>query len=301
VRIAVVGGGGFIGRHLIQRLLDDGTFEITVVTRDAATASFPQSAKLEVIEWQSRSSRIVPFLDQDAIINLAGANVAGGWWTRRRKQELLDSRVMTTQRIVTALRTAHPRPRVLINASAVGYYGQRETQADETTRPGQDFLATVCKEWETVAAAASESDVRPVMARFGFVLGRDGGALQRMLPAFRRGLGGPLGNGRQWCSWVHIDDTVSAILHCLLTEGVRGPVNITAPIPVRNEELSRTLGEVLQRPARLPAPAFALRLCLGEMADLLLNGQDARPQQLVESGFLFQYEDLRSALLALAL
>lgn len=294
MRVAIVGATGFVGRHLVSHLARAGGYHITVVSRHAAHAACPDAQ--EFVQWDPQSARLVPFLSQDAIINLAGEPVAPKRWTTRRKHAILDSRIRTTQRLVAAMQTAHARPSVLINASAVGYYGARETVAVEETPGGDDFLAQVCHQWEQAALLAQGCEVRTVVTRFGLILGPDGGPLAQMLPTFRRGLGGKLGSGRQWMSWIHITDVVRALAHCLRTPSLHGPVNIVAPNPVRNEDFVQTLGNAVTRPACLPAPAFALRLLLGEMADMLLTGQQVAPEQLRQSGFAFQFPDLKPAL-----
>ncbi|HAH05312.1 MAG TPA: TIGR01777 family protein, partial [Elusimicrobia bacterium] len=232
----------------------------------------------------------------DAVINLAGEPVAGGRWTEARKLCILQSRVLATGALVAAAAKAARRPKALLNGSAVGYYGDiPEGDADENRPPGADFLAKVCVCWEEAAAKAENLGLRVVRLRTGHVLGRDGGMLAKMMPPFQLFIGGPLGSGRQWLPWIHRHDEVEAILFCLENE-ISGPVNLCAPAPERMRAFCRELGKVLHRPSWAPAPAFALRLLLGEMAELVLGGQRAVPAKLTAAGFRFRYPLLSEAL-----
>ncbi len=233
----------------------------------------------------------------EAVVNLLGEPISQRW-SDGAKQRIRDSRVLGTRNLVTGLRalTADQRPKVLVSQSATGFYGSLGGQAvDESAPAGSDFLAGVVRDWEAEALAAAD-ELRVVVTRTGVVLAADGGALAKMLPFFRLGLGGPVASGRQFLSWVHLDDVVGAILHCLDDERATGPINVTAPSPVENREFSRTLGRVLHRPALLPVPAFALRLLYGEMSEIVTTGQRAVPGRLQELGYQFARPQLEAAL-----
>jgi uncharacterized protein (TIGR01777 family) len=236
----------------------------------------------------------------EAVVHLAGVNIAEGRWTAARKRRIRDSRVQGTETLSRALARLEVRPRVLVSGSGIGIHGNCGAEwVDETSPVGQGFLAEVGRDWEAATAPASEAGIRVVHLRTGVVLSREGGALKKMLPAFRLGLGGVLGPGTQYMSWITLEDEVAAIRHCLTTEALSGPVNAVAPCPVTNREFTRTLARVLRRPVGPPAPAFALRLMLGELADeALLASVRARPTRLVESGFRFAQPKLEEALRA---
>jgi uncharacterized protein len=233
----------------------------------------------------------------DAVIHLAGETIVGRW-TAAKKARILGSRVQGTRGLAEALAKTSQRPRVFLCASAVGYYGNRGDEVlRENSPPGSDFLSMVCEQWEGASRAAADARIRTVNTRFGVILSRDGGALPKMLPAFRMGAGGRIGDGRQWWSWIHIADVVGAILHALDTVSVNGPVNVVAPAPVTNAEFTKVLASLLHRPAVLPMPAFAARLAFGEMADaLLLASQRVEPSKLLASKYAFQYPRLDMAL-----
>jgi hypothetical protein len=232
------------------------------------------------------------------MVNLAGASIAEGRWNAERKKLLRTSRVDQTRALVNALSKMAARPRVLVSASAIGYYGDRgEELLNEDSPPGKGFLSEIAKDWEAEAEKASVLGVRVVRARFGVILAKNGGALPKMLGPFRLGAGGKLGSGQQWMSWITLADTVAILRFALENGEVRGPVNVVSPQPVRNVEFTAALAKAVHRPALFPAPAFALRLALGEMADaLLLSSQRVAPQQLQRLGFGFANEDLGSAL-----
>jgi hypothetical protein len=234
----------------------------------------------------------------DAVVNLAGASIGGGRWNEKRKALLRTSRVDLTERLVRNLEKLARRPSVLVSASAIGYYGDRgEELLSEPSPPGNDFLSQLSAEWEAAAMGAEKLGIRTVITRFGIVLSKNGGALPQMLTPFKLGVGGRLGSGKQWMSWVALDDVVAAIRDAIETSSWRGPVNVVAPNPVRNVEFTRVLARALHRPALFPAPAFALRLILGEMADaLLLSSQRVVPQKLLDGRFSFRYAELESAL-----
>lgn len=233
-----------------------------------------------------------------AAIHLSGASVAGGRWTASYRREMTASRVDTTRALATAIAGLHARPQVLVVASAVGFYGNRGDELlDESSPAGTGFLADLCRNWEDAARPAVEAGIRVVHARFGVVLGRDAGALKKMLPLFRAGLGGNLGRGRQWMSWVSLEDAVAALLFAVETPSVSGAINVTAPNPVTNAAFTRTLARQLHRPAVLPAPAFALRLAFGQMAnEALLASQRAMPSKLICAGFRFRHATIENAL-----
>lgn len=235
-----------------------------------------------------------------AAIHLSGASVAGGRWTTAYRRELAASRVDTTRALATTLAGLHVKPQVLVVASAVGLYGDRGDELlDESSPAGTGFLADLCRDWEAAAQPATEAGIRVVHARFGVVLGRDAGALSKMLPLFRSGLGGNLGNGRQWMSWVSLEDAAAALLFAIATATVAGAINVTAPNPVTNAAFTRALARQLRRPAVLPAPAFALRLAFGQMADeALLASQRALPTKLLGAGFRFAHPTVEEALAA---
>jgi uncharacterized protein (TIGR01777 family) len=237
----------------------------------------------------------------DAAVHLAGESVAAGRWTPEAKRRIRDSRVLGTRLLAESLARLRRPPRVLVSASAIGIYGDRgDTPLDESSALGADFLAGVGKEWEAAAGPASDAGIRVVQLRFGIVLAREGGALARMLTPFKLGVGGPLGSGRQWMSWIAIDDAVGAILAVLTNEAARGPVNAVAPEPVRNAEFAARLGAALHRPSVLPAPAFALRALFGELADgALLASQRVVPARLTALGYRFKYPTLPEALEAI--
>jgi len=291
VKIAIAGGTGFIGEPLARRLAEE--HHVVILTRH------PGKVKVgRPVEWSpgdtSWESQVA---DADAFVNLAGENIGGGRWTEDRKRALRQSRVDATLALVAAMRR-NPRPdRVLVNASAIGYYGARgDEPLDEQASPGEDFLAGLAREWES-AAREAEGLARVVILRFGIVLASDGGALKKMLLPFRMFAGGPLGSGQQWMSWVDREDVLRMIEWALDRKTVHGTYNATAPNPVRNREFTRELGRALNRPAILPAPAFALRALLGEMADpLLLTGQRVLPDRARREGFEFRYPDLTSSL-----
>jgi uncharacterized protein (TIGR01777 family) len=237
----------------------------------------------------------------DAVVNLAGASIADGRWSPARKAVLRSSRIDTTRALVDALAKMNARPRVLVSASATGFYGNRGDELlTEESLPGNDFLSSLAREWEAEALKTEAIGIRVVLARFGIILARDGGALPRMMLAFRYFAGGKIGSGQQWMSWISLADVIEILCFALEHGKVRGPINVISPEPMQNAEFTRTLASVMRRPALFPAPAFALRLALGEMADaLLLSSQRVLPQNLEKLGYHFLHADLKSALAAI--
>ncbi len=297
MRVVITGGTGFIGRALARSLIKDG-HQVVVVSRAPERAKGLPAA-VSVAAWDARSKDSLATIlgGSDGVVHLAGESIAAGRWTAAKKRRIRDSRVDSSRAVAEAMMTIEPRPRVLIQGSAVGYYGSRgETELKEDEAPGDDFLAHICCEWESASEGVQESGIRRAVIRTGVVLSPGGGALARMLPPFRLFLGGPLGSGRQWFPWIHLEDEVGAIRFLLEHETRGGPYNLTAPMPVTNGEFSSTLGRVLGRPSVLRAPGFALRLALGEMAEMLLDGQRAVPHRLQEEGYKFRFGELETAL-----
>jgi len=293
MNILVTGGTGFIGAALLPALQAAG-HQVTVLTRDAGNAKLPRDVTaIERLEMLATAP--------DAVINLAGENLGGRRWNARSKQLFVDSRIGTTTRLLDAIKRWPTPPKVLVNGSAIGWYGSRgDNVLTENSTPGEGFAAELCAKWEAVATSAETLGVRVACVRIGIVLGLPGGALGQMLPPFKLGLGGRLGSGRQWMSWVHRDDLVALMLRLVEDDSLRGAFKGTAPEPVRNADFTRALGRALKRPAVLPMPGFALRTLVGEMADeLLLQGQQVRPERMLAAGFTFQYPKLEDALAAL--
>jgi uncharacterized protein len=300
MKIAITGATGFIGSKLVKKLSDRGE-EIIIFVRDLEKAKriFPPAAfpKLTIVradlkvagEWQQNLSNC------DAVVNLAGEPIAERW-TPEHKQNIIDSRQLGTRNLVAAIQAAKIKPKVLVSASAVGYYGTSETAVfEENSPPGKDFLAEVCQAWETEALAVKTAGVRLTILRLGIVLG-DGGALGKMLAPFKMFAGGPIGTGRQWFSWIHCDDLINLIIAAIDRPEFDGTFNATSPQPVRMSEFCRTLGEVLSRPSWLPVPSFVLEVMLGDGAIVVLEGQQVLPKQTVSIGFKYEYDSLKTAL-----
>lgn len=289
-RILISGVSGPIGAALLPSLKQRG-HKVVRLLRGAATSD-------DQISWDP-TKPIAPesVSGFDAVIHLAGETIVGRW-SAAKKKRILESRGVGTRHLAEALANAPKRPRTFISASAIGYYGNRgEEVLREDSSPGHDFLSEVCRQWEAATEPARQSGIRTANMRFGVILSTEGGALRQMLLPFRLGLGGRIGDGRQWWSWIHVNDVVGAIYHVMKTDLVHGPVNVVAPKPVRNAEFTQTLARVLHRPAMFPVPAFAARVAFGEMADeLLLASQRVEPAKLVASGYPFQHSDLHNAL-----
>ena len=296
MKVAITGATGFVGSRLVEQLQAQG-HQPLILTRKPAAASrtFPN---VEVVaytptesgDWQQAIAGC------DAVVNLAGEPIAEKRWTPQEKEEILNSRKLGTQKIVEAIAQANPKPQVLVNASAIGYYGTSETATfDETSPSGNDFLAEVCQAWEAQAQKVKESGVRLVILRFGIVLG-NGGALAKMIPPFQLFAGGPLGTGQQWVAWIHRDDLVRLIIEALTRPDREGVFNATAPNPVRMSEFCQVLGDVLHRPSWLPVPSFALEALLGEGAKVVLEGQQVLPKRTTSSGFEYRYPTVKQAL-----
>jgi uncharacterized protein (TIGR01777 family) len=297
MRIVLFGGSGFLGRYLIRRLAESG-HEITLISRRPDVVQKKVHNAVTVKPWTPLEN-LPSILDgKDAVVNLAGESIGSARWTAIRKQAMLSSRVDTTKIVVEAVGKTTRKPSVLLNASAVGYYGNvPDREVTETHPPGDDFLADLCVHWEAEAIKAEKYGVRVVMPRTGIVLARDGGALQRMLLPFRLFVGGPLGSGRQWFPWIHIDDEINAMVFALENSAIAGPVNLTAPESVTMKQFCSALGKAMHRPSWARVPSFVLRIVLGEMADaLVLGGQKAVPKKLMESGFEFKFGRLQDAL-----
>jgi uncharacterized protein (TIGR01777 family) len=299
MKIVLAGATGFLGRPLVARLASAG-HQLVVLSRQPAAR--PAPARLALWNPHGPPGPWAAELDgADAVVNLAGASIASGRWTAARKRLIVDSRIASTRSLVAATLAASRTPAVFLNASAVGYYGPHGDEIlTEESAAGSDFLARLCVQWEREAAPVGTARTRLAYLRTGLVLERDGGALRQMLLPFRLGAGGPLGSGCQYWPWIHRQDWVEMVLWALANPALSGPVNLTAPEPVTSREFARDLGRALHRPALLPAPAFALRLVLGEMADaLLLTGQRALPAKAARLGFRFKYRTLPEALAAI--
>ena len=292
MKILVSGSHGLVGSALVQSLKSDGHEVFSLVRR-------PPRSDAEVEWYPDRGSLALSRLEgTDAVVHLAGESIASGRWTANKKQRIRDSRVQATTVLSEALANLKEPPGILISASAIGYYGDRGNLIlTEATAPGNDFLAGVCVAWERATEAAAEKGIRVVNARFGIILSAEGGALAKMLPPFRMGVGGRVGSGAQWMSWIALADAIGGIRFALVNESLTGPVNFVAPHPVSNAEFTKTLGKVLSRPTLFPVPEFAARLAFGEMAGaLLLAGQRVAPARLQEAGYEFEYPELEPAL-----
>lgn len=291
MKIIVSGSSGLVGSALVARLKQDGHEVIALVRRP------PRQGE---IEWDPAAGELdaKSLEGADAVVHLAGDNIAAGRWTQRKKQRIRDSRVDGTRLLSEALAQLDSPPKVLAVASATGFYGDRgEMQLDEESAAGSGFLADVCREWEAASEAAEQKGVRVLHLRFGAVLSKQGGALGKMLPAFKMGVAGHIGNGHQYMSWIDIDDLVGAISFLLGRDDISGNINLVSPHPVSNSEFTHTLGHVLHRPAFLPLPAIAARLAFGEMAEhVLLASAKVKPSRLLAVGYQFQYPDLEQSL-----
>jgi uncharacterized protein (TIGR01777 family) len=293
-KILIAGASGLVGSALVPKLKAEGA-EVTRLVRSAAGTG--------EIEWHpDRGSIDAPALEGfDAVINLAGDGIADGRWTEEKKRRILDSRVNGTRLLSETMAKLSRKPATLINASAIGFYGDRGDElVDEDSGPGEGFLAGVCRAWESAAAPAEQAGIRVAKLRFGPILAREGGMLAKMLTPFKLGLGGKVGSGKQYISWVAIDDVIGAIKLALSSESLRGPINVVAPRPVTNEEFTKTLGQVLSRPTFMAMPAFAARLAFGEMADeMMLSSTRVAGNVLNAAGFKFQYPELEGAVRAM--
>lgn len=302
MRLVIAGGTGFIGSVLCTRLLAEG-HALTLLTRGPSPTTISPNQKWLTWEpgsagaWESALEESL--LGADGVINLVGEPIAAKRWTEAQKEKIRLSRVGTTRSLVNAIAKAKEKPKFLLNGSAVGYYGPHgDEPLTEKAGPGNDFLARVCVDWEEEAKRAEKYGLRVILLRTGIVLGKGGGALAKMIPPFKFFIGGPLGSGKQWMSWIHLEDEVGLILSLMHNERAHGPVNATAPDPVTMKEFCGALGRVLHRPAWAPVPAFALRLILGEMADMLLTGQRVLPAEAQKLGYTFRYPKLDEALKA---
>ncbi len=293
MKITLTGASGFIGRRLIARLLADG-HSLHVLGRKRG--GLPQSVNFSVWDATAGEPLLESVEDVDAVIHLAGEPVAQRW-TDEAKRRIRESRTTGTRNLVSAFGKITYRPRVLISASAVGIYGSRgEETLTEASPPGSGFLPDVCVAWENAADAAREFGLRVVRLRFGLVLGPEGGALKQMLPPFKMGVGGPLGDGKQWMSWIHVDDIIGLICFALQNGTFSGPVNATAPNPVRNSEFTHALAASLHRPAFLRVPEFALRAAFGEMSEIMLASQKVLPENALKASYSFQHPQIDEAL-----
>ncbi|WP_407272360.1 TIGR01777 family oxidoreductase [Radiobacillus sp. PE A8.2] len=297
MNIAITGGTGFVGQQLTKQLVKQG-HHVYILTR--SPEKYTNTSSILFIGWLRDNDQPVAQLPElDAIVNLAGDSLFG-YWTKTKKQRIIDSRISATENVLTLINSMDKKPSVLINASAVGFYGTSKTAAftEKTTVPANDFLATVTTQWEQTARKAEREGIRTVLTRFGVILGNDG-ALPLMTLPFKLMIGGKVGSGDQWMSWIHIDDVVGLIIHAIHDQTIQGPLNATAPHPVQNKQFSKTLAEVLNRPYWLPAPAFAIRTFLGEMSTLILDGQAVYPEVATDSGYSFKYPKIEQALQAI--
>ncbi|MFC1837606.1 TIGR01777 family oxidoreductase [Thermodesulfobacteriota bacterium] len=295
MNVFITGGTGFLGAALTEKLLDQG-HRVTILSRSSQNRTartglhFTEGNPTRSGSWQKEISK------HDVVINLAGSSIFRRW-NKKNKEAIYQSRIHTTRNIVDAITTYADRKIILLNGSAVGYYGFRDDEElDENSSPGDDFLATVVKDWEAEALRAEKAGARVVLCRIGVILGRDGGAMSRMLSVFKWGLGSPLGTGKQWFSWICLPDLVNIFLYLLQNDSVSGPVNCTAPHPVTNREMTMVLGKALHRPVFLPpVPAFLLKAILGEFSVVFVRGQKVIPEKLLENGFVFEYPHIREA------
>ncbi|RWZ51298.1 TIGR01777 family protein [Halobacillus fulvus] len=295
MNIAVTGGTGFVGSKLTDALIQEG-HHVYILTR--SPEKYKDTEQVTHVGWlKDDYNPAAKLQDVEAIVNLAGESLNSGRWTEERKRSILESRIQATEGVLELIDQLDKKPKVLVNASAVGFYGQSKTKTftEETTEPGRDFLANVVTEWEERASQAKEKGVRTTYIRFGIILGEKG-ALPKMILPYKMMIGGNLGSGEQWMSWIHIDDVVGLIQFALQNDSIEGPMNGTAPNPKRNKDFGQTLGNVLNRPHWIPAPAFALKAALGDMSTLLLDGQSVIPKKAVAHGYTFQYPKLEPAL-----
>lgn len=299
-KVTVTGATGMIGRAVVDELLARGD-EVTVLSRDTEKATGAFGGRARALEWSDPKAQPPPveaLAGQDGVIHLLGEPVAQRW-SDAAKREIRDSRVRPTRNLVAALKDADPRPAVLVSQSASGWYGPRgDEKVDESEPAADDFLARVCTEWEAEARKAEALGMRAVTTRTGVVLSQSGGALEKMLPPFKAGVGGPVAGGGQYVPWIHTDDVAGALVFALDTAEASGPLNLSAPEPVTNRELSKALGRVLKRPAVAPVPAFAVKLLYGDMAQIVTTGVRMVPARLRELGYEFRRPELEPALSA---
>jgi uncharacterized protein (TIGR01777 family) len=298
MKVVITGATGFIGRALCRLFHED--YEVIALSRDASRAAKSIGELVKIVEWDGRTtgSWLTAANGAFAIINLAGENIASGRWNESRKAGILHSRLDSIKAVLEAIKQMNKKPAVVIQASAIGYYGpRRDEPLDEDSTPGKGFLASVCRDVENSVEKIEELGVRCIVIRTGVVLGRDGGAFEKLVKPFRFFLGGHLGSGRQWFSWIHLDDEISAIKFLMENENLKGAFNLTAPEPVTMKQFCKTLGKVLHRPALMKVPAFAARLAFGQMAkEMLLSGQKVLPKRLLNTDFNFKYTNVENAL-----
>ncbi len=298
MRIIVTGGSGFIGAAMLERLVSEN-HTVTLLSRNPVQARRNVNFAVEIVQWDGEkqgawSSKID---GSDAILNFAGEPIAGKRWTESQKRKITESRINATRAIVTAVREARKKPSVLVNASAVGYYGPvEEGEVTEARGQGSGFLSEVCSSWEGEARAAESLGVRVAMLRIGIVLGDGGGALEKMMLPFKLFAGGAIGSGKQWFPWIHRDDVVGAALFAIGSPGLYGPINLAAPEIVRMGEFCTVLGKIMNRPCWAPVPDVVLKIVLGEMSEMLLTGQKVVAEKLLKHGFRFKHSGLVPAL-----
>lgn len=297
MRVIITGATGFIGRALAEEL-DQGEYEIVALSRNLTNRSTPSN--ISYIEWDAKNPNgWTNNVDGAyAIVNLTGENISAGRWTWKRKEEILQSRLNAGKAIVEAVKRVNRKPKVIVQASAIGYYGSRKDEAlDESSSPGSGYLPEVAQKWELSTKEVESLGVRHVIIRSGIVLGKDGGALPRLVQPFRFFVGGPLGNGKQWFSWIHLEDEIKAIRFLMENENLNGAFNLTTPVPLVMKDFCKILGQVMHRPCWFKVPGFMLRLAVGEMAEaLLLTGQRVLPKRLLEAGYRFLYPEAEPAL-----
>lgn len=301
MKVLITGATGFIGTKLTHKLLEGG-HSVVVLSRNAQKAKEHFQGKVEAYTWNSglELPPVEAFQGVDGVINLAGESIAEKRWCKTQKKKIYDSRILTTRHLVQQILNLSQKPSVLISTSAIGVYGNRDDEfLAESSTSGGGFLANVCDYWEREVTSKAKDLPRSVIIRVGIVLGKEGGALSKLLPIFKLGAGGPIGNGKQWMSWIHVDDLVNLYVHALTQSSVVGVINGVAPYPVTNQEFTKTLGRAVKRPALFMVPPCAMKVVMGEMSCIVLDSQKIGSEKIKSIGFEFQYKDLKKALVNL--